>query len=238
MTQSSPRQNDQFNLRPATPADVPQILRFIHDLAEYEREPYAVHATEDDLLRDGFGKTKRFDCLMAELNQVGHNDPRRLRPLLLQLLHLARPRRHSHRRPLRPPGTSREGNWQSAPDSRSRHRRSRGLLAPAMGCARVEHPGHRLLPADGRADAYGLAHHARCRATAPGSLERLNLSRPRGPISNQKGHVLPGKGRVIFSVVPASLAAKATGDVVPLQPAREAPFRAVQLKLVPALLRP
>jgi GNAT superfamily N-acetyltransferase len=71
MTQSSPRQNDSFNLRPATPADVPQILRFIHDLAEYEREPYAVHATEDDLLRDGFGKTKRFDCLIAELNQSG-----------------------------------------------------------------------------------------------------------------------------------------------------------------------
>src|SRR6478672_4477879 len=71
MTQSSPRQNDPFNLRPATPADVPQILRFIHDLAEYEREPDAVHATEDDLLRDGFGKTKRFDCLIAELNQSG-----------------------------------------------------------------------------------------------------------------------------------------------------------------------
>jgi GNAT superfamily N-acetyltransferase len=70
-TQSSPRQNDSFNLRPATPADVPQILRFIHDLAEYEREPDAVHATEDDLLRDGFGKTKRFDCLMAELIQSG-----------------------------------------------------------------------------------------------------------------------------------------------------------------------
>ena len=75
MTQSSQRQNDQFSVRPATPADVPQILRFIHDLAEYEREPYAVHATEDDLLRDGFGKTKRFDCLMAELNQSGTTIP-------------------------------------------------------------------------------------------------------------------------------------------------------------------
>ncbi len=75
MTQSSPRQNEQFNLRPATPADVPQILQFIHDLAEYEREPYAVHATEDDLLRDGFGKTKRFDCLIAELKQSGITIP-------------------------------------------------------------------------------------------------------------------------------------------------------------------
>src|SRR6201999_1519962 len=51
----------------ATPADVPQILQFIRDLAAYEREPDAVHATEADLLRDGFGPAKRFDCLIAEI---------------------------------------------------------------------------------------------------------------------------------------------------------------------------
>jgi GNAT superfamily N-acetyltransferase len=56
-----------LNLRPATPADIPQILAFIRDLAIYEREPDAVHATEADLLRDGFGPTRRFDCLIAEL---------------------------------------------------------------------------------------------------------------------------------------------------------------------------
>ena len=56
-----------LNLRTATPADVPQILAFIRDLAEYEREPDAVYATEADLLRDGFGETKRFDCIIAEL---------------------------------------------------------------------------------------------------------------------------------------------------------------------------
>ncbi len=55
-----------LTIRPATPADVPQILSFIHDLAVYEREPDAVHATEADLLRDGFGPAKRFDCLIAE----------------------------------------------------------------------------------------------------------------------------------------------------------------------------
>jgi GNAT superfamily N-acetyltransferase len=58
---------ESLNLRPATPADVPQILGFIRDLAAYEREPDAVHATEADLLRDGFGETKRFDCIIAEL---------------------------------------------------------------------------------------------------------------------------------------------------------------------------
>jgi GNAT superfamily N-acetyltransferase len=56
----------QLNLRPATPTDVPQILQFIRDLATYEREPDAVQATEVDLLRDGFGPNKRFDCIMAE----------------------------------------------------------------------------------------------------------------------------------------------------------------------------
>jgi GNAT superfamily N-acetyltransferase len=57
----------QINLRPATPADVPQILAFIRDLATYEREPDAVQATEADLLRDGFGPTKRFDCIIADM---------------------------------------------------------------------------------------------------------------------------------------------------------------------------
>ncbi len=57
-------------IRPATPADVPTILRFIRDLATYEREPDAVHATESDLIRDGFGPTPRFSCLIAEHNNT------------------------------------------------------------------------------------------------------------------------------------------------------------------------
>src|SRR5260370_21779839 len=61
---------NSLNLRPATPADVPLILAFIRDLAAYEREPDAVHATEADLLRDGFGETKRFDCIIAELTDA------------------------------------------------------------------------------------------------------------------------------------------------------------------------
>ncbi|MGI4827786.1 MAG: GNAT family N-acetyltransferase [Janthinobacterium lividum] len=43
-----------LKVRPATPADVPTILRFIRDLAEYERALDQVLATEADLLRDGF----------------------------------------------------------------------------------------------------------------------------------------------------------------------------------------
>lgn len=35
-------------IREATPADVPDILRLVHALADYEREPDAVEATEAD----------------------------------------------------------------------------------------------------------------------------------------------------------------------------------------------
>ena len=55
-------------IRPATPADVPEILRFIRALAAYEREPDAVLATEAGLLRDGFGPNPFYFCLMAEQN--------------------------------------------------------------------------------------------------------------------------------------------------------------------------
>jgi GNAT superfamily N-acetyltransferase len=57
-----------LEIRPATPADVAQLLAFIRELALYEREPASVVATEADLLRDGFGATPRFRCVMAELD--------------------------------------------------------------------------------------------------------------------------------------------------------------------------
>ncbi len=38
-------------IRMASPADLPDILRLVHDLAEYEREPDAVEATENDFAR-------------------------------------------------------------------------------------------------------------------------------------------------------------------------------------------
>jgi len=53
-------------IRTATPADVPEILRFIRALAAYEREPDAVSATEAGLLRDGFGPNPFYSCLIAE----------------------------------------------------------------------------------------------------------------------------------------------------------------------------
>ena len=63
-----------MTIRPATPADVPTILRFIRELATYEREPNAVVATEADLLRDGWGPTPRFKAILAE-NSEANNEP-------------------------------------------------------------------------------------------------------------------------------------------------------------------
>jgi GNAT superfamily N-acetyltransferase len=53
-------------IRTATEADVPQILAFIRALATFEREPDAVTATVDGLLRDGFGPNPIYYCLIAD----------------------------------------------------------------------------------------------------------------------------------------------------------------------------
>lgn len=69
------------DVRPAVPADVPVILRFIRELASYERSLEEVQATEADLLRDGWGLdaegraavascTPRFYALIAETSAV------------------------------------------------------------------------------------------------------------------------------------------------------------------------
>ncbi len=56
----------EITIRPALREDVALILRFIHALAIYEREPDAVVATEETLLAHGFGPNPYFHCLIAE----------------------------------------------------------------------------------------------------------------------------------------------------------------------------
>ncbi|MEU8133910.1 GNAT family N-acetyltransferase [Streptodolium elevatio] len=53
-------------IRTATRDDVPTILRFVRELAEYERAAHEVHATEADLERDLFGPTPAANALIAE----------------------------------------------------------------------------------------------------------------------------------------------------------------------------
>ena len=53
-------------LRPATPADVPALLQLITDLAVYEHEPDAVHATVAGLTETLFGPVRHAECVVAE----------------------------------------------------------------------------------------------------------------------------------------------------------------------------
>ncbi|MDV3458002.1 GNAT family N-acetyltransferase [Sphingomonas sp. HF-S4] len=54
-------------IRPATAADVPLILRLVRELAEFEREPDAVEATEPMLEAALFGERPAAEAVIAEL---------------------------------------------------------------------------------------------------------------------------------------------------------------------------
>jgi GNAT superfamily N-acetyltransferase len=54
------------SIRFATAADAPILLRFIHALAEYERQPEAVRATEETLRSQLSEAHPPFECLIAE----------------------------------------------------------------------------------------------------------------------------------------------------------------------------
>ena len=53
-------------IRLATIDDVPLLMGFSRELAEYEREPSAVVVTEEALAKDGFGSQPKFRSLIAE----------------------------------------------------------------------------------------------------------------------------------------------------------------------------
>src|SRR5258708_33931344 len=57
-----------LRLRPAVASDVPVVVRLVRELAAYEREPEAVVASEESLLRDGFGPVPLFRATLAEWN--------------------------------------------------------------------------------------------------------------------------------------------------------------------------
>lgn len=63
-----------LSIRPATPHDVPLILALVRELAEYEREPDAVVATEEmfhrNLFEDGIGRGPVAECVIGEVDGV------------------------------------------------------------------------------------------------------------------------------------------------------------------------
>jgi len=55
-----------LNIRDASANDIPLILEFIRELAEYEKAPEQAVATAEDLRRDGFAGRPKFRVLIAE----------------------------------------------------------------------------------------------------------------------------------------------------------------------------
>ena len=55
-----------IQIRDARPEDMEAVHGLIMELAVYEKEPEAVSITVDDLIQNGFGDQKGFDCIVAE----------------------------------------------------------------------------------------------------------------------------------------------------------------------------
>jgi GNAT superfamily N-acetyltransferase len=60
-----------MSIREATPADVPEILAMIHELADYEKAPHEVVATPGLLREALFGADPAVYALMAEDDETG-----------------------------------------------------------------------------------------------------------------------------------------------------------------------
>ena len=58
----------QIQIRPATPDDVPLIVTFIHELAEYEKLAHEVVASHEDMHKALFGERPVIEAVIASLN--------------------------------------------------------------------------------------------------------------------------------------------------------------------------
>lgn len=55
-----------YSIREAKAEDMPQVLGLIQELASFEKEDNAVEVSVEDLIKDGFGEEKLFQCFVAE----------------------------------------------------------------------------------------------------------------------------------------------------------------------------
>jgi GNAT superfamily N-acetyltransferase len=58
----------KLTIRKGTPADVPDMMRLVRELAEYEKAPHEVENTEARMLEDGFGSNPVYGLIVAELD--------------------------------------------------------------------------------------------------------------------------------------------------------------------------
>lgn len=59
--------NNQIVIRLGRPSDIPDVMKLVRELAEYERAPNEVTNTEEMMLRDGFGEHPAFGFYIAEM---------------------------------------------------------------------------------------------------------------------------------------------------------------------------
>ena len=57
-----------YTIREAKAGDMPLVLQLIQELASFEKEDNAVEVTAEDLIKDGFGDKRLFQCFVAETN--------------------------------------------------------------------------------------------------------------------------------------------------------------------------
>jgi len=57
-----------IKIRNAKKEDMKRVHELIMELALYEKLPKEVDLTKDDLINDGFGEKKLFNCFVAEVN--------------------------------------------------------------------------------------------------------------------------------------------------------------------------
>ena len=65
-----PASPPKLAIRPAEPGDVPLILGFIRELAEYEKAAHEVTATEDMIRQSLFGRPPRAHALVCRIDGV------------------------------------------------------------------------------------------------------------------------------------------------------------------------
>ena len=58
----------EANIRKARPEDMNKVYELIKELAIYEKAENELINTSEQLIIDGFGPTKLFDCIVAEIN--------------------------------------------------------------------------------------------------------------------------------------------------------------------------
>ncbi len=145
-----------LNVRMARIEDAPLILSFIHELAEYEREPSAVRATENDLIRDDFSTNPKFRVIIAESD----GNPAGMAFFFHHYSTWQGKARTFPGRPFRKATLQRQRRRQSSHGSSLTDRYRGELLRNAMGSARLEHDRHRCLSATGSPFPRALASDA------------------------------------------------------------------------------